>query len=315
MKIDLSQASSLLQQSQPIAIPTETVWGLAACLHDEEGIRSIFSLKGRPPSNPLIIHLPNVDCLKHYAIHPLPPFAEKLMETFSPGPLTLVLPCKQELIPSVARAGLPTAGFRIPKEPATLSLLEKMGPLVAPSANLSGRPSATESKHVEEDFGVGFPCLETDEKCHFGIESTILVYKEERWHVGRLGALSLEAIASLLGYMPLHVASCEKPLCPGQTFRHYAPRAKLSLSRSPWQASWSEQCDVVLGFLDRLYENAPSFIPLGFSHDPISCQHALYRALRLLDERRIKHAWVDCSLTITPAWAPFFDRLTRAAEC
>lgn len=314
MKIDLNSACSLLRQSQPIAIPTETVWGLAACLHDEKGIQSIFSLKGRPPSNPLIIHIPNVHCVKEYAVFPLPPLAEKLMETFSPGPLTLVLPCKQERIPALARAGLPTAGFRIPREPSTLALLEKIGPLVAPSANLSGRPSATESKHVEEDFGVGFPCLETDEKCHFGIESTILLYQEQKWHVGRLGALSLEEIEPILGYTPLKVVSREKPLCPGQTFRHYAPRAKLSLSRSAWQAAWAEECDAVLGFQDRLYEKAPHVIHMGFSQDPLSCQHALYRALRFLDERGKKHAWVDCSITINPQWDAFFDRLMRASE-
>jgi len=314
MKIDLEKALYYLKHSHPVAIPTETVWGLAACLTDETGIQNIYSLKRRPSANPLIIHLAHAQDVMTYALDPLPPGTHALMTEFWPGPLTLVLPCKEELIPSIARASLSTAGFRVPKDMDTLALLEKSGPLVAPSANLSGRPSATESKHVEEDFGFDFPCLETNAICHFGIESTILIYKEDRWHVGRLGALSLEAISSLLGYKPVKLAADKKPLCPGQTYRHYAPKAKLSLSRSSWDMSWANHVDAVLGFHDRTYELAPCFLPLGLSDDPLACQRALFRTLRLLDSLQKKHAWVDCSIPITHEWDAFFDRLIKASS-
>ena len=314
MKVTIDQALSYLLRSHPVAIPTETVWGLAARLSDETAIHNIFTLKKRPQSNPLIIHLHSPLDLATYTMGPLPPGTETLMAAFWPGPLTLVLPCNTTLVPEVARAGLTTAGFRVPQDPTSLSLIEKSGPLVAPSANLSGRPSATESKHVEEDFGVDFPCLLADERCHFGIESTILLNKEERWHVGRLGALSLEEITPLLGYRPMLLSKQEKPLCPGQMFRHYAPRARLTLSRSAWKSFWSNQFDALLGFEDRYYDNAPPFISLGSSSNPLSCQHSLYRALRLLDEQQKTSVWVDCALSITSEWEAFFDRLTKASE-
>ena len=153
MRVSQAVAISELRRSKPVAIPTETVWGLAARLEDEAGIRAIFSLKKRPLVNPLIIHIDDVSCLKEYAKEPLPPGTVELATAFWPGPLTLVLPCHEDRVPAVARANLLTAGFRVPKEEATLNLLQAIGPLVAPSANLSGRPSATEMGHVEEDFG------------------------------------------------------------------------------------------------------------------------------------------------------------------
>lgn len=314
MQITLSEALSFLNQSHPVAIPTETVWGLAAPLHDEKAILRVFELKNRPLVNPLIIHLHECEELLSYAAIPLPPGTKELASTFWPGPLTLVLPCQTNTIPALARASLPTAGFRVPKNKKTRELIRLAGPLVAPSANLSGRPSATEQEHVEEDFGSNFPCLESGETCECGIESTILVFKEEKWHVGRLGALSLMQIAPLLGYLPLQLVAGEKPLCPGQKFRHYAPKAHLTLSRSSWQREWKDTFEAVLGFEDRLYEGVHTFLSLGTSCDPVAAEKALYRSLRKLDQLKIKQAWVDCCIPYTGAWAPLMDRLEKASS-
>lgn len=314
MRISLLKAKTALQKSKTIAIPTETVWGLAAPLKDEIAIGHIFTLKKRPQENPLIIHLYDYSDLFTYAEEPLPPHTVTLAKAFWPGPLTLVLPCKQELVPKIARANLPTAGFRVPKNRNTRELIRQIGPLVAPSANLSGRPSATERQHVEEDFGEDFPCLETDELCECGIESTILVYINDKWHIGRLGALSIDEISRHIGYIPTKISSHEKPICPGQAFRHYAPTAHLTLSRSPWQAEWRDRFDAILGFDDKIYEKAPQRLSIGQSHDPKSAEKALYKALRRLDELKVGHAWVDCAIQYSTAWEPVLDRLEKACS-
>lgn len=314
MRISVSKAKTLLEKSHPVAIPTETVWGLSAPLQDEKAIERIFTLKGRPRENPLIIHISDFDELYTYAIEPLPPHTTHLAKAFWPGPMTLVIPCKTDLVPSIARAGLQTAGFRVPRSAITRKLLQHTGPLVAPSANVSGRPSATEIQHVEEDFGSDFPCLETDEKCECGIESTILVYIDQKWQVGRLGALSLKEIAQCIGYIPKKVHSHEKPLCPGQKFRHYAPKAHLTLSRSCWQSEWGKKFGAIIGFDDRTYEGAHIQLSLGSSDKPKSAEQALYRALRTLDDLKIERAWIDCSIPYTAEWEPLLDRLEKASS-
>lgn len=313
MRISLLQAKEALQKSQVVAIPTETVWGLAAPLGDEKAIQQIFDLKKRPQENPLIIHISDFNDLKEYILDPLPPHTLDLAKAFWPGPLTLVLPCRQEQIPSIARANLPSAGFRVPRTKATRELLQQVGPLVAPSANLSGRPSSTTVEHIEEDFGTAFPCLETDELCECGIESTILVFQENKWQVGRLGALSIESITREIGYTPTSLSHKEKPICPGQKFRHYAPQAQLTLSRKPWQVEWHSHFDAILGFQDRVYQQAKQVIPLGFSYSPTSAEKALYKALRELDRRKIQRAWVDAAISFSPEWEPLLDRLEKAA--
>lgn len=307
--VSVNEAARLLSSSQPVAIPTETVWGLAALSSDEVGIQRIFSLKRRPPANPLIIHIGSIDDLLDLT-HDVPQSAHDLISAFWPGGLTLVLPCKTETIPSVARAGLPTAAFRMPDHETTRQLLTMTGPLVAPSANLSGKPSATDPKHIVEDFGPSFPILYTDIQCRHGIESTILIWSESKWMLGRFGAISLTSIQNVLGYLPERRHS-DRPLCPGQMFRHYAPEAKLILS------SWNEACgtihDGVLGFSDRQYPGASTVITTGPSTDPIQATEKLYESLRKLDYLRLQSVIVDLQVPATHEWLPYIDRLTKAA--
>lgn len=314
MYVDIEEAYFLLSRSQPLAIPTETVWGLAARLEDEKGVQEIFRIKNRPPKNPLIIHIGSIESLKSYASC-VPDDLELLTHEFWPGGLTLALPVYGEKVPSIVRAGLPSAAFRMPDNPTTLALLKRIGPLVAPSANLSGKPSATCAAHIEEDFGTDFPILYSPiEPCASGIESTILIWRGGEWRLGRSGAISLSDIEKVLGYVPSSLTpEGGDPLCPGQLFRHYAPKAKLVLQTIPWEKSLAQQYDGVLGFDDRVYEGARVSVSMGSARDVLSVSKRLYAALRELDERNLAYVFVDMNIPQTLAWAPIHDRLLKAS--
>ncbi len=314
MNVTIEQAADLLRNSQPVAIPTETVWGLAARLTDEPAIRQIFFLKGRPLENPLIIHLASPQFLFSCCTIE-PPGLRELIRVFWPGGLTVVVPVDHKKVPALVRAGLPTAAFRVPDHDDALRLITSTGPLVAPSANRSGTPSATKPEHITKDFGCWLPILKTSTACRHGIESTILIWHNEIWHVGRLGAISTEAIASILGYEPPpHAPSSNRPLCPGQMFRHYAPQARLTLSAAPWEEGLVAHYDGVLGFSDRDYRGARHLVTFGTSTDPASVSQSLYRALRDLDLLRLQSVLVDINMPSSADWRAIRDRLEKAAQ-
>lgn len=310
MHVNLSEAIHRLKNGEVVAIPTETVYGLAACLDQIPAIEHIFALKKRPAENPLIVHVADQHQLKDY-VQDFPPDFDRLAKTFWPGSLTLILPCQTDHIPSIVRAGLPTTGFRMPQHPVTIELLRKTGPLVMPSANLSGRPSATRPEHVEEDFGLSFPVLDGG-PCQKGVESTILYFKDNQWVIVRLGAISPEDFQSVLGYQPVVMLKNpkEKPLCPGQLFRHYAPRAKLMLG-NPEALS---QAKFILGFKERNYPAHCKIIWLGSLHSPEEVAENLYQALRQLDIEGASQAWVDMNFPQEGLWSTIAERLSRAGE-
>lgn len=307
MRIDIPEAVSLLKNGEVVAIPSETVYGLAAGLYREEAVDKIFKLKNRPLNNPLIIHTDSLEEIELLSCD-FPKEARDLAEAFWPGPLTLVLPCKDN-IPEKIRAGLPTAAFRIPNHPLTLKLLKSVGPVVAPSANLSGRPSATTPEHVEEDFGENFPVLDGG-ACIRGLESTILGYHEGSWEVYRLGAIPAEAFFDILGYIPgvLKLKKGENPLCPGQLYRHYAPKAHLALSEE------FVPCQVIIGYSNRKYPEGYEVLHLGHSDNPIEVSQNLYSVLRKLDQQNIDSAWVDMRIPNEGIWSTIIERLQKAAS-
>lgn len=315
MRVDIDEAVSFLERSHPVCIPTETVWGLASRMDDERGVQEIFRLKNRPPKNPLIIHVSDVSFVKNAATF-LPDDFDMLTKAFWPGGLTLVIPVSQEKVPSCVRAGLPGAAFRMPHHKKTLELIDRVGPLVAPSANLSGKPSATKESHIEDDFGKDFPLLWADTlPCESGIESTILIWKEGGWILGRFGAIEASEIEQVLGYELIFSTSSEKePLCPGQLYRHYAPRAALFLHKTKWVKNQKHLFDGVLGFADRDYEGAQAFVSMGNSHSISSVTNHLYASLRELDERGLTSVFVDMDLPSSKSWDSIRDRLEKAAR-
>lgn len=308
MRITLAKANQLLSNGEIVAVPTETVYGLAASLKFPSAINQIFKLKGRPSNNPLIVHVSHTEQILKY-VKSVPRTFDNLSKAFWPGPLTLVLPVDVSLIPSNARADLSTAAFRIPSHPVARALLEETGPLVMPSANLSGRPSATKPDHIETDFGADFPILDGG-SCGYGLESTILYLDEDQWKIVRCGSIPSEAFVNALGYHPeIDMASKNGPLCPGQLYRHYAPNAKLYLRTD------SKNCKgVVIGFSDRNYSYAARVFSLGPSNQPDVVAEHLYAILRQLDEERIVEAEVDMDFPQHGLWRTIAERLQRAAK-
>lgn len=308
MRISVQEASQLLKAGEVIGVPTETVYGLAASLEHPRAISRIFSLKNRPANNPLIIHVSSYQEMLPY-MQGVPEGFYRLAQTFWPGPMTLVVPIIEETIPLTVRAGLTTAAFRVPGHSATQELLTMTGPLVMPSANLSGKPSSTCVEHVEEDFGRNFPVLDGGE-CSRGVESTILYFDESKWKIVRLGALSPEDFAGVLGYVPDVVAKVEgkAPLCPGQLYRHYAPKARLLLG-----GEMVEGCCVV-GFSDRNYPRGCKLYSLGVSNGPSDAAHRLYAVLRQLDADCVEEAWVDMDFPIDGLWLTLRERLQKASS-
>lgn len=304
MRISLNEAVEFIKKGKVVAIPTETVYGLAASIQFEEAIEEIFLLKGRPNTNPLIVHLPYFQALNEYCI--IEPHLQKLADAFWPGPLTIVLEATLNKIPSIARAGLSTVAFRVPAHPLTKQLLCETGPLVAPSANLSGRPSSTSVEHVEQDFGNHFPVLDGG-ICQEGLESTIITYQEGQWKIIRKGALSAEEFVKILGYLPPFVGAKkgDTPLCPGQMFRHYAPKAKLHLQIQ-------DSVPLVLGFIERDYLPKKQ-ISLGSLSQPLGVAQNLYAILRKIDEEGYTEASVDMNFPIGGIWDTIRERLERAS--
>ncbi len=305
MKITLEQAIELLQKGEVVAIPTETVYGLAASSALPSAVQKIFTLKGRPSHNPLILH---VGC--HEEIYPYltsrPAGLESLIARFWPGPLTVVLPIKEERILPLVRANLSTAAFRMPNHSQTVELLSHISPLVAPSANLSGSPSSTKPEHVEQDFGLQFPILD-GQACVHGVESTIIIYRDNIWQIARLGALSQEEIAAAIGYLPpLSEQISDSIVCPGQLLAHYAPKARLHLS-APCGAS-----PYVVGFKGRDYPGAKRLFLLGENEQEAA--HSLYNVLRQLDIEGVGEAWVDMDFPRHGLWKTIHERLSRAAS-
>lgn len=312
MKISLLEAASRLKAGEIVAVPTETVYGLAASIDHTKAIEEIFTRKGRPSNNPLIIHASTVAQIKEY-VEILPRGFFDLAQAFWPGPMTLVLPAQVRRVSPLIRANLPTAAFRIPGHPLALELLAQTGPLVMPSANLSGLPSATSADHVESDFGPGLPILDGG-KCTCGLESTIAIFNNERWQIIRLGALSPEAFLPVLGYVPEvstvkgQSANITQPLCPGQLYRHYAPQATLL----PLPDLQSVCQGTVIGFSDRNYGEEMQVLSLGRSDNPREIAENLYAIFRLVDDLKLTKAWIDLDFPNTGLWATIRERIQKA---
>jgi len=315
MRIVKERAVHLLNQGDVVALPTETVYGLAASMAHPHAVEKIFQLKKRPQENPLIIHLGEKESLFHYTAKGETPLVRALIEAFWPGPLTLVLPIKEELIGETVRAGLKTAAFRLPSHPVTRAILQQTGPLVMPSANLSGKPSATEVEHVEEDFGSAFPVVEGEKEgeAAVGLESTILVEQEGKWCIARLGALPAEAFLPVLQYVPelVKMEKNKRPLCPGQLYRHYAPKTHLTLTTSfPAEGT-------LLGFRERVeqqfYPPGCRVLTLGSLSNPYEVAENLFSILRQLDSEKVDRASIDSDFPRSGVWLTIYDRLAKAA--
>ena len=238
----ISAAADILRQGGLVGIPTETVYGLGANALDAEAVNKIFEAKGRPQDNPLIIHVPGPQWLPRYC-EDVPPLAYTLARKFWPGPLTMILK-RKPIVPDATTAGLDTVGVRCPDHQVTLSIIREAGvPVAAPSANTSGRPSCTTAADVMEDMEGKIDAVVDGGPCQVGVESTILDLTCTPPRLLRPGGLPLEALEEVVGPVAVDKAVTERlkdgeqPKAPGMKYRHYAPKAPVTVVTGPAEAS------------------------------------------------------------------------------
>ena len=235
-KRDIEEAAQILKAGGLVAFPTETVYGLGGNGLDKEAARKIYAAKGRPSDNPLILHVSKMEEV-YPLVESVPEKAKRLMESFWPGPLTLILQ-KSKIVPLESTGGLDTVAIRCPDNALTLELIERAGlPVAGPSANLSGSPSPTEASHVYHDLSGRIEGILDDGAVGIGVESTILDMSTDRPTLLRPGAITLEDLTEVLGEKPeidptLLGKKMEDgfiPKAPGMKYRHYAPKAEMIL--------------------------------------------------------------------------------------
>lgn len=230
MKEQMKKAVDAIQNGELVVFPTETVYGLGGDATKDTTVAAIYELKGRPTFNPLIAHVDSIKMAEKYV--EVTPLALKLMEAFWPGPLTLVLKRKPDCaISLLASAGLDTLAVRCPKNKIALELIKETGlPIVAPSANPSGRISPTTATHVKTSFKEKCPLVLDGGPCSVGVESTVLlVEKEDKVSVLRYGGLAIEEIEALIGPVIRPEKDQNAPMSPGQLKSHYAPSIPLRM--------------------------------------------------------------------------------------
>lgn len=290
----LEQAISFLKNGIPIAFPTETVYGLGASVFMSEAIERVFAIKGRPSDNPLIVHVSNLDEVELLA-QDLPPSFFLLVNRFWPGPLTLVVR-KNNSVPDAVSGGLSSIAIRMPSHIIAQQLIRGAGPLAAPSANLSGRPSPTSALDVLEDLDGKVPLIVDGGTCAIGIESTVLSLLGDRPVLLRPGMLSKEVLEEALGQPIDDVRKNSPILSPGMKYRHYAPKAKVHLRFHP---------DLLKG----------SYVlsPHPSSGMRLLNEKTLYAELRRADRCGVSEIEIDCSPVLLNNKA-LMNRLLRAAE-
>ena len=231
---EIAEAAALLRRGGLLAIPTETVYGLGANGLDGAAVRRIFEAKGRPQDNPLILHIAEPSWITRYCEN-VPQAAWQLAEAFWPGPLTMILP-RKAIVPDETTAGLATVGMRCPAHSVTLAVIRAADlPVAAPSANRSGRPSCTSAAHVLEDMDGKIEGIVDGGDCAVGVESTIVDLTVTPPRLLRPGGLPLEKLCAVLGEVEVDgavkgkLADGEKPRAPGMKYRHYAPKAPVTV--------------------------------------------------------------------------------------
>lgn len=318
-----AQAGALLRVGKLVAIPTETVYGLAANALDETAVRAIFAAKGRPQDNPLIVHLAEPGWLERYAAT-VPPAARKLVDAFWPGPLTIVLPAKPSLAPAVS-AGLPTAGFRCPSHPVAKAVIEAAGvPLAAPSANRSGSPSPTTAAHVLADLDGRIDAVVDTGSCAVGVESTVVALHGEVPHILRPGGVTPAQLAAVLGAAEVDPAVLEglddtaKAASPGMKYKHYAPKADVTILKGPLDAfiryirTHAPDGAFALCFDGEQARIGLPCVSYGPARDAAAQARELFGALRALDEQGARAVFARAPEE-TGMGLAVYNRLLRAA--
>lgn len=308
---EIDRAARELNSGHLVAIPTETVYGLAANAIDPIAVAQIFKAKNRPTFDPLIVHCASWEHAQEWVKNP-PDFAHQLARELMPGPLTLVLP-KSDRIPDIVTAGLPTVAIRVPAHPMTRELLSRLDfPLAAPSANPFGYVSPTTAQHVLDQLGDRLAYVFDGGPCEVGLESTIVAVHEDGWDVLRLGGMDLETIEKAAGCPPRSVRlSSSRPEAPGMLDSHYAPRKPLFFGAlHDFIARHPSETYVCITFGTPSSESAWN---LSTSGDDREAAANIFRFLRELESHPAE--WIVAEpLPSAGLGAAINDRLQRAAS-
>ncbi len=309
---DIHKAKELLQQGEAVAIPTETVYGLAANAFDPIAVAKIFAIKNRPVFDPLIVHVASYQ--QALMVADFSPLAQQLAQRFWPGPLTLVLP-KKARVPDLATSGLNTVGVRCPNHPQALALLHSLPfPLAAPSANPFGYVSPTTAQHVRDQLGDQLPYILDGGPSAVGVESTIVGFEGGETVIYRVGGVSVEALEQEIGHVRLVIHASSNPKAPGQLLSHYAPRKRVTLQ------SLSSFTPEQLSHMGALaFQHPANGIPrnnqvvLSTRGDLVEAAQNLFSALRTLDAMNVSAVWTEL-VPEEGLGRAINDRLRRAAH-
>ena len=286
--------AGVIKNGGVVAFPTETVYGLGADALDAEAVSGIYDVKGRPMDNPVIVHVASPGDVKPL-VTDIPDVFDELVSRYWPGPLTLIMR-KSSLIPDNVTAGLDTVAIRMPEHPAALALLQAFGgPVAAPSANPSGKPSPTKAGHVKNDLDGKIPYILDGGDCKVGIESTVLDISGEIPKILRPGYVTYDELKSILETLDIsgtedavNAGSFEKPVSPGMKYRHYAPKASLTAVSGPPEktagyitARVNDETAALM--FDDYASDHPNVVSYGDSRDYVAQASRLFESIRGID--------------------------------
>ena len=320
----IALAAELLQKGELVALPTETVYGIAADARNGEAVKKIFEAKGRPQDNPLIVHIYGMEMLKGI-VSEVPDRAYKLAKAFWPGPLTMVMPRGGE-VSDVTCAGLDTVGVRMPSHPVVQAVIKASGvAFAAPSANLSGKPSPTNAQDPLVDMDGRLPLILDGGESAVGVESTVVAVTGEHPMLLRPGYVTKEQMEEVLGEEVLvspaileKLKDGEVARSPGMKYKHYAPKAQVTILRGDFAKykAYVEQHAApgvwALCFDGEGAQLPVPFIEYGKNHDGVTQAHHLFTALRDLDKHGAEIVYARCPEQDGVSMA-VYNRLIRAA--
>lgn len=320
-KDQINEAAEILKNGGLVAVPTETVYGLAASALNEKAVANIFKAKGRPNDNPLIVHIAEFSELENI-VSEVSDLAKKCMDAFWPGPFTAVLP-KKDIIPSCVSGGLKTVAVRMPANAVTAEIIKKSGlPLAAPSANTSGAPSPSTPYHVIEDLSGKIDAIVVSSDCSVGVESTVVSFAVEPPRLLRPGGITVEQLRRFIPDLVIDPAVTAEPekdvqvASPGMKYKHYSPKANTVMV-SATAKDFAEYCnenddiDLVLCFDEDIPLLKIPYISLGGKNDHPKQAELLFSALRDIDKRNSKGAAIHAPAKDGMGLA-VYNRLIRA---
>jgi len=327
----IKYAAQVIEEGGLVAFPTETVYGLGANALNKAAVEKIFMAKGRPSDNPLIVHVADKESVEKL-VSRIPEKAVKLMDTFWPGPLTLVMD-KQSIVPDIITAGLNTVAVRVPSHPIALALIRAAKlPIAAPSANISGKPSPTDSKHVINDLDGKVDVIIDGGFSNIGVESTVMDMVVEPPMLLRPGGITLEQLEAVIGNVQIDPGVAQKnldgkivPKSPGMKYKHYAPKAKVVIVEGEIQKVAEkinelvkdyESRNIKVGILatDETKQLYPEdlTVSLGSRMNPETIASNLFNAFRDYDKTDVQTIFAE-AIDSTGIGLAIMNRMNKAA--